>query len=246
MKIIKLSATASTNSFLKEMAQSHQLTNYTVIVAKEQTNGRGQMTNSWHSEKDKSLTFSIFTTLKNLNLDQRPYLSFAVSLAIYDVLNQLDYLKIAIKWPNDIMAGNKKICGILLESTLANQQIKNTIIGIGLNVNETEFPSHIKNATSIKLATGIEKNLDELVEKLSLSVKKRITDLENGQSEKIYEEYHQHLYQKDKPNTFINHNTNQYFMGIIKGVSKNGNLQVQLEDDSITEFGIKEISFAKV
>lgn len=246
MKIIKLDAIGSTNSFLKELAQNSSITDYTIAVAKNQTSGRGQMNNSWSSEPNKNLTFSIFTTFKNLLTEHQPYLNFAVSLAIFEVLNEMSVPGLAIKWPNDIMSGNKKICGILVETTLVSHRIKNTIIGIGLNVNQERFPSYISNASSLKNILGKNFDLDSILLKLSERVRLKIEELEHHNFEDVHQLYLKQLYKKDVPTAFKNESTQLFFMGMIKDVSSSGNLRIQLEDDSVVEFGIKEVSIAKV
>ena len=150
MRFIKINATNSTNSFLKELAQNSSLDEVTIAVANTQTSGRGQMSNSWVSEPYKNLTFSIFTPLTKLQIKHQAYLNFAVSLAIYDTLLTYNVPKLSIKWPNDIMSAEKKICGILIETTFSHLEIKNTIIGIGLNVNQEKFPKKLFNASSLK------------------------------------------------------------------------------------------------
>ena len=120
-------------------------------MTNNQTSGRGQMNNSWISEPYKNLTFSLFTTLKKVKVEHQAYLNFAVSLAIYDVLLEYDVPNLYIKWPNDIMSGKKKICGILIENTFSHSRIKNTIIGIGLNVNQEKFHKNLTNASSLKI-----------------------------------------------------------------------------------------------
>ena len=104
MKIIKINATNSTNSFLKELAQNSSLDEITVVVTNNQTSGRGQMNNSWLSEPYKNLTFSLFTPLKKIKIEHQAYLNFAVSLAIYDTLLEYNVPNLYIKWPNDIMS----------------------------------------------------------------------------------------------------------------------------------------------
>lgn len=245
MKIIKLDAIDSTNSFLKELAQNSTLEEYTVVVTKNQTSGRGQMNNSWHSEPNKNLTFSIFTRFKSLPIQHQPYLNFAISLAIFHVLKSMSVPNLAIKWPNDIMSGNQKICGTLVETTFANQRIKNTIIGIGLNVNQEEFPSNISNVSSLKNILHEEFDLEKIMVQLIEEIQSKIRDIELHKFEEIYKSYLNHLYKKDIPAAFKNEKTGLFFMGIIKSVSKKGNLRIQLDDDSIVEFGIKEVSLAK-
>ncbi len=245
MKIIKLDAIDSTNSFLKELAQNSSIEDYTVVVTKNQTSGRGQMNNSWVSKPNKNLTFSIFTKFKNLLIEQQPYLSFAVALAIFEVLKKVSVPNLAIKWPNDIMSGNKKICGILVETTFNQHKIKNTVIGIGLNVNQQEFPENISNASSLANILGKEFDLEKMMIQLTKNIRLKIDALEHQQFESIHQDYLQHLYKKNVPTAFKNEKTQLFFMGMIKDVSQSGNLRIQLEDDSIVEFGIKEISIAR-
>ena len=246
MRIIKINATNSTNSFLKELAQNSSLDEVTVAVTNNQTSGRGQMNNSWVSEPYKNLTFSLFTTLKKIKVEHQAYLNFAVSLAIYDVLLEYDVPNLYIKWPNDIMSDKKKICGILIENTFSHSRIKNTIVGIGLNVNQEKFPKNLINASSLKIILKKSIELEALMNKIINHINLKISCIELENFNQIYNRYHQALYKKGVPTTFLNQKTNQLFMGIINGVSSSGNLQIQLEDNNIQEFGIKEVSFAKV
>ena len=246
MRIIKINATNSTNSFLKELAQNSSLDEITVAVTNNQTSGRGQMNNSWISEPYKNLTFSLFTTLKKVKVEHQAYLNFAVSLAIYDVLLEYDVPNLYIKWPNDIMSGKKKICGILIENTFSYSRIKNTIIGIGLNVNQEKFHKNLTNASSLKIILKKSIELEALMNTIINHINLKISCVELKNFNQIYNRYHQALYKKGIPTTFLNQKTKQLFMGIINGVSSSGNLQIQLEDNSIQEFGLKEVSFAKV
>jgi len=246
LRIIKINATNSTNSFLKELAQNSSLDEITVAVTNNQTSGRGQMNNSWISEPYKNLTFSLFTTLKKVKVEHQAYLNFAVSLAIYDVLLEYDVPNLYIKWPNDIMSGKKKICGILIENTFSHSRIKNTIIGIGLNVNQEKFHKNLINASSLKIILKKSIELEALMNTIINHINLKISCVELKNFNQIYNRYHQALYKKGIPTTFLNQKTKQLFMGIINGVSSSGNLQIQLEDNSIQEFGLKEVSFAKV
>lgn len=231
---------------MKELAQNSSLDEITVAVTNNQTSGRGQMNNSWISEPYKNLTFSLFTTLKKVKVEHQAYLNFAVSLAIYDVLLEYDVPNLYIKWPNDIMSGKKKICGILIENTFSHSRIKNTIIGIGLNVNQEKFHKNLTNASSLKIILKKSIELEALMNTIINHINLKLSCVESGNFNQIYNRYHQALYKKGIPTTFLNQKTNQLFMGIINGVSSSGNLQIQLEDNSIQEFGLKEVSFAKV
>jgi len=245
MKLIKINAIDSTNNFLKDLASNQYLEDYTTVVTNNQTNGRGQMNNSWVSEPEKNLTFSVFTCLKGVKSEHQPYLNFAVSLAIIDILIEQNIPNIAIKWPNDIMAGNKKICGVLIESTLIGNNLKNVIIGIGLNVNQTQFPKQLPNASSLKNITMKNFSLDGLLDQFLLKLKEKISWVEEGKLEHLSKLYHNHLYMLNTPTTFKNNKSNKLFMGIIKEVNPQGKLIIEQEDESLLDFNIKEISFAK-
>ena len=109
MKIIKLDAIDSTNSFLKDLGRTSVLQNFTTVTAKQQLKGRGQQTGSWVSERGKNLTFSTYASFLGLEVKNQKHLSFAVSLAILEALKYLEIPNLQIKWPNDILAGNDKI-----------------------------------------------------------------------------------------------------------------------------------------
>ena len=241
MKIIKLDTVVSTNSFLKDLSVSSTLENFTVVVTQNQTKGRGQQNNEWLSEPHKNLTFSVFTTLKDVKIIHKKYLNFAISLAIYKVLFDKNLAKISIKWPNDLMVANKKICGILIENTFFGDQIKSTIVGIGLNVNQEKFPDALRNVTSLKLATLKETDLNVLLHEILVALKTNIKILESKDFHLLEKQYLNVLYKKNIP-TMFKTSKDEIFMGMISGISEQGNLQIQLEDDSIKEFGIKEVS----
>lgn len=243
MKLIKLNAIASTSSFLKELAQNSILENYTVVTANEQTKGRGQQLNSWVSQPHKNLTVSVFIKDFDLKIQHQKYLNFAISLAVFEVLFDEKIPKPSIKWPNDIMSANRKICGILIENNFRNHKIYATIVGIGLNVNQTEFPEFLKNVTSFKKIKGFDFNLDILLLKLIEKIKEKIQLLSSKKYDELENDYLKVLYKKNIPTMFKN-SKNVLFMGIIKGISDSGNLLVELEDETLKEFGIKEISLA--
>ena len=139
MQIIKLDATGSTNDYLRSILSAKTLEDYTVVIAENQFAGRGQRGNSWVSEPGKNLTFSFLKRNLTLNPQNHFILNMGVSLALHDALSAIGVPGLTIKWPNDIMSGNSKICGILIENLISGAQIRHSIIGIGLNVNQTNF-----------------------------------------------------------------------------------------------------------
>jgi len=242
MKIIKLNAIDSTNSFLKKMAHFSLLENFTIVVAKEQTKGRGQMGSRWLSEINKNLLCSVFVRFDSFSVAHQVLVNYAVSVAIVNVLNTYKIPKVAIKWPNDILSSNKKICGILVENVIQKKEIKSSVIGIGLNVNQIDFPVNF-NATSILKEINTEVNLDEFLIQLITELKTQISYITNASTNVLKKNYLKYLYKKNIPTMFKN-SKSVLFMGKIIGVSPVGKLQIELENDLIEEFGIKEISFA--
>jgi len=241
MKIYKLSAISSTNDYLRELVFTKNAPNYTVVTTDYQTSGKGQFKNKWHSEKGKNLLFSILVEFKGLKINDQAYLNFAISLAVYDVL--ITYLPtVKIKWPNDILSRHKKIAGILIENSVKNGRLQHSIIGIGLNVNQINFPLNLPNATSLKKELVHSFNRDKLLEKIVLSVQKKIALLKNESFSILKKTYLKHLYKINKPTMFQDLEQNR-FMGKIIDVSNEGLLKVELENETIREFAVKEIAF---
>lgn len=239
MHIIKLDATDSTNLYLKNLMLSDSLEDLTVVVTREQRKGRGQIGASWQSTKGKNLTFSLLKKLDAFFIQNQFYLNMAVSLAIYDTLKAYHLPELKIKWPNDILSGAEKICGILIENVTKGQRIRASIIGIGLNVNETDFPN-LFNATSLKLLLGRNLNLDELLEGLLERLEYYFNRLESGEMNPLKESYLKVLFRINEASRFKTAN-NEEVIGTITGVSNNGRLQVFLENDRVQEFDLKEV-----
>ncbi len=153
--ILWLDIAESSNDEARKAIDS--LDNLSVVAVRCQTKGRGQRTNTWLSEAGENLTFSI--VLKDLNIlpVEQIAISQITSLAVVDFL-KLHGIDARIKLPNDIYVGNKKICGILIENSICSNNMKWSIIGVGINVNQTTFPSSLPNPTSILL----EKDCPEL------------------------------------------------------------------------------------
>lgn len=240
MPIIKLNAIDSTNSYLRKLCAEKMVEDYTAVVAKEQTKGRGQMGTIWNSETSKNLTFSVFKDVSNVYIEHPFYVSIATSLAILKSLQSFNTPKLSIKWPNDILSENKKVCGILIENVIKQNNLYASILGIGLNVNQTEF-NNLPKASSLKSITGHVFNLDEILNTILLNLKDYFFQLENGNLQGLKDEYETYLFRKNKPSTFKNAE-GLVFSGFIKAVSVSGNLQVLLEDDIVKEYDLKDIT----
>jgi BirA family biotin operon repressor/biotin-[acetyl-CoA-carboxylase] ligase len=240
MYIIKLDAIDSTNSYLKAMAAINLPKDFTVVVANHQTKGRGQMGTVWQTEEGKNLTASVFKEVSALNVEKQFYISMVVALAICKTLRQLKIPQLSIKWPNDILSANKKICGTLIENVIKQNQLKGSVIGFGLNVNQKNFED-LPMASSMNLLTGVLFNKDEVLSAVLTQLQFYFKLLESKDYAEIKKQYEALLFRKDKPSTFKNEDGTT-FSGIIKGVTETGKLNVWTEDDVIKTFDLKQVT----
>ena len=239
MEIIKLNATNSTNTYLKNLLKEKQVKDLSCIWSLSQTQGRGQQGAKWISEPGKNLTFSILKKFENLPSEYHFLLNMEVSLAIFRALKKLYIPDLAVKWANDILSSKKKICGILIENTLHKEQISASIIGIGLNVNQVFF-NDLPNVSSLQKIMGHPFDLEEVLLLICQELEVSLKSLSPTRFETMLDEYHTHLFRKDKPSTFEYPN-GERFMGYIRGVSHNGQLQIEQEDALMSSFSLKEI-----
>ena len=154
--ILWLETADSTNSELRRRIAG--LDNLSIIAVREQTAGRGQGTHTWFSTPGRNLTFSIlyrFGDAYALAASDAILITQVTTLAIRDYL--LGHgVRARIKWPNDIWVEDRKICGILIENTLESGMVRESIVGIGLNLNETGWPPELPNPVSLRELTGRE------------------------------------------------------------------------------------------
>ena len=240
MNIIKLNAIDSTNNYLKKIIVDEGISDYTVVTAKFQTEGKGQLGTKWDSEDSKNLICSVYKKDINIKAQDQFVISALVSLALIKTLRKANLSNLHIKWPNDIMSDNKKICGILIENIVKENYIKDSVIGIGLNVNQTIF-NNLPNATSIKNLLGTSYSKDEILNDLVKNIEFFFNELEKTSINSIFKTYEDALFRINVPSTFKN-SKGDIFSGYIKGVTKLGKLKVMLEDNLIESYDLKEIS----
>ena len=236
MKLIKLNAIDSTNEYIKKNRDFFSEKELCVITF-NQTEGKGQRGNTWVSEPGSNLCISLYFSDLNISFKDQFNLNMLVSLKIIDILNSLFLKNLKIKWPNDILAENKKISGILIETFSKNNIIKDLIIGIGINVNQGDFNDLI-NATSMSLIMNKKYDLNILY-KLFLEKFKNFSDeVKNINSSEIKLNYLNYLHGLNSLKKFeVN---NLIFDAKISDVNKKGELVLDI-DGVIKEFNNQEI-----
>jgi BirA family biotin operon repressor/biotin-[acetyl-CoA-carboxylase] ligase len=250
--LLHLPSVDSTNNYAKSLIAKSSPIDGTVILADEQFAGRGQSGNVWQSEVGKNLTFSIIYQTSFLPATEQFYLNMAVSLGIWSMVNsQLSIekdkeltthdsrLTTKIKWPNDIYVKDQKIAGILIENTISGMHLKHSVIGIGLNVNQEQFPDGL-NATSLKEELLVLSDLSVVLNDLLVAVERYFLLLKERKFERLKTEYIESLYRYNEVSAFTKNGIS--YAGKIIGVDALGNLQIETEN-GILSFGFKEISF---
>ncbi|WP_282086122.1 biotin--[acetyl-CoA-carboxylase] ligase [Aquimarina algiphila] len=239
MHIIKVDAIDSTNIFLRDLNREKQLTDSVCVIARKQLTGKGQMGTTWQSNPGENLTCSVFMQVKGIELMDQFHISIAVSLAVYDTLKEFVIPKLSIKWPNDILSDKQKICGILIENVVKNGSLTGVIIGVGININQIKF-DNLPLATSLKMRMGQSYDVEEVLNSLLTKIELRFSMLSVSNFGKLKKEYEGLLFRKNKPSTFLDVK-GESFVGIIQSITKEGKLQVLLEDEVISDFDLKEI-----
>jgi BirA family transcriptional regulator, biotin operon repressor / biotin---[acetyl-CoA-carboxylase] ligase len=199
-RLVFMPSCHSTNTLAMEMVRGTATMEGTVVITHEQTAGRGQLGASWIAEPGKNLTLSLILKPGFLPLSQQHYFTMAIALGIYDVLS-MHCDQVAIKWPNDLYVGHRKIGGILIENTLKGSFLDTSVVGIGLNVNQTMFG--LPHATSLCLATGTPHSLPHVFEHLMECLEKRYLQLRGGHTQALRDTYHRVLYRRGQPQDFI-------------------------------------------
>lgn len=240
-KLVKLEEVDSTNTYLqKVLTLNPNEIEGVVITTINQYQGKGQRGNEWNTKSGENLTFSILLK-PNLLIQHQFLISKVISLGIVDFLNELGLKKIKIKWPNDIYCGDNKIAGILIENTIRKNNIYNSIVGIGLNVNQLVFDTHLKNPTSLLKELACKPlNLDEVLNQILFFIEKRYLALKSNKIGLINSAYLNLLYRLKETAIFkIN---DVVIEAKIVGVNENGKLQLSISNE-LKEFDLKEISF---
>ena len=248
--------------------------NLSVLSALEQTAGRGQRGNTWSSRCGENLLFSIVLKFSDDSEDGLPLMAAEKQAAISEmtaiaVVRFLSrhQIKAEVKWPNDIYAEEKKLCGVLIENSLRGKWLSHSIIGIGLNVNQRNFDVNLPNPGSMAVLSGPGDKFDikECLEGFMSVFTEMLPEIFTDEGRKsIRQEYLKHLWRKDRAAEFIDYTTlptghlegpsniktdmspdsGRKFSGIIRDISQSGNIIIEDQENRETrEFGFKEIGY---
>ena len=229
-KIVHIDDTDSTNRWLKDHGEGTM-----VVMTDYQTAGKGCGSNSWESERGQNLTFSMLIHPDGITAREQFHITEVVSVALCRTLQSYIYNKVEIKWPNDIYVGDRKICGILIENRLQGNVIVDSIIGIGLNVNQRVFLSDAPNPVSMYQLTGQETDREALLADFLQTFDEVMA------SETAAQDYRQRLYRSSGSYAF--EDAGGRFEGTITGVEADGHLLIRDETGRVRRYAFKEVTF---
>ncbi|MEJ6734170.1 MAG: biotin--[acetyl-CoA-carboxylase] ligase [Flavobacteriales bacterium] len=239
-KIIRLDNVNSTNSFLSENLNDSSFFEGVVVVANAQTQGRGQGENLWHSNSGDNLLFSVLLQPK-CDLIYQFYLNQFIAVSICQTLKQFG-LDCQIKWPNDILVNKKKIAGILIENKIQGRMLHSSIVGVGLNVNQSDFPDQLINPTSMKLLLKDSIETNQVLETLIVQLEKYYFQFKRNELNVINENYQSLLFKRNEKAYFII--KGKRVETIIREVNKQGEIVLEI-DNELKSFSNSEIKMIK-
>tara|TARA_B110000003_G_scaffold230767_1_gene232915 strand:- start:20133 stop:20879 length:747 start_codon:yes stop_codon:yes gene_type:complete len=239
-KIIPLDNVNSTNSFLSENLNDSSFFEGVVVVANAQTQGRGQGENLWHSNSGDNLLFSVLLQPK-CDLIYQFYLNQFIAVSICQTLMQFG-LDCQIKWPNDILVNKKKIAGILIENKIQGRMLHSSIVGVGLNVNQSDFPDQLINPTSMKLLLKDSIDINQVLETLIVQLEKHYFQFKRNELNVINENYQSLLFKRNEKAYFII--KGKRVETIIREVNKQGEIVLEI-DNELKSFSNSQIKMIK-
>ena len=234
----------STNTYLRELNGGDPAFDYEVAVASFQTAGRGQKGNTWESEAGKNLLFSILAHPSGIKVREQFYISEAIALAVSDSVMSFmgpEYADgVSVKWSNDVYWKDFKMAGILIENTLQGDRILDTVVGVGLDVNQEVFVSDAPNPISLKNITGRDYDIDAL---LNVIVERFINymELPDDKRQEVDKLYRNRLYRREGYHEF--RDENGIFEACIEGIRPDGCLMLQTRSSEHRVYEFKQVQF---
>lgn len=239
---IDLSSVASTNEYAAQLLAKGTVLNGTIVSTFNQTKGKGSHNNQWISKAQKNISISLILYPQFLNIAHQFYLNIAICVGITDFLHKNFNQCFKIKWPNDIYYQNQKLGGLLIENVIQGNQLKSSTVGIGLNINQMEFPAHLPNPVSLKQITHTTFELYTFLEKLIPIIEQRYLQLEQGAFKTLKSVYLERLYRFGEAALYTFDGQTQ--TGCISDIDKQGKLVIVFDDDT-RAFGFKEVVFCE-
>ncbi len=236
-KIVHIESCDSTNNYIAKLISGGNIDFGTVILADEQTNGKGQRGSKWQSRPAENMIFSLYLDSANLSVKNQFILTQFVSVSLVRALLKFG-LNASIKWPNDIYVNGKKIAGVLIENQMSGMMLSGSIIGIGLNINQTDFGQ--LNATSLKLEKGVFTKVSEVAYLIINELNSAWEEVLNIHTNRLNETYLEYLWRLNEKASF--RDKNGEFEGIIRGTEENGLLRMERNGEMV-KYDLKEISF---
>jgi len=224
------------------MRKNVPLEDEVVVHAVHQSEGRGQAAAKWHSEAGKSLCFSMFKDMSPLVIEEQAAINWAVSLGVKKGLEHFGVQQVAVKWPNDILADGRKIGGILIENQWHAGTMTSSIIGVGINVNNTSLPN-LPQASSMLLQSGTTFEISEVLFKIVAGISSELKRFVSNDAIELKAEYEAQLFRRNIRSEFEDAEGNR-FQGTIKGVSNGGRLIIELSDGVQDYFAIKQLKLS--
>lgn len=237
---IVLDSVDSTNNYAANVLKASEVAEGTVVLAYYQSHGRGQRGNSWISESGKSLLMSLILKPEYLEATDQFVLNQVMCLGLVRFLKHGLGIDAVIKWPNDILVNGNKLAGMLIENTLRGSRVEHTIVGIGLNLNQSEFPNELP-ATSLKIITGKEYDCAPFAQELMPYLEeeyRKMFDVRN-----VENRYLQHLLGYRKPLWY--RKAGEEFLAEITGLGPHGELQLRTAHGTELSCGFKEIELLR-
>ena len=237
---VELQSVDSTNNYARNLLHEGLAQHGMAIFAHEQLAGKGQRGRIWSSDKGSNVILSLIVNPQSLVLSQQFQLSVCVALSVHELFMKFAGADTKIKWPNDLYWQDRKAGGILIESVVGSREsgISSwdwSIIGVGININQTAFPSYLSNPVSLKQITGENFDAVLLAKELCMIMNQKFDELMNSGFENLYAQYLTHLY---KINTTVKlRKDNRVFEAVIKGVNRAGQLVVYHSIEEEFNFG---------
>ncbi len=238
--VILVNEVDSTNKYATGLMKAETVAEGTIVLTFRQTHGKGYGKNVWESEDNKNLTFSLILHPTFVPASRQFLLSQVVSLGIAEYLRG-ETEGVSVKWPNDLFIHDRKVAGILIENVVSGPVLQSSVIGVGFNVNQREFPGYLHRATSLSLATGRDYDVHEVLQGILYKINTWYRRLHKGESAEIRSSYLDQLYRKDVLSEY--RSAERTFKARIRGIDEFGQLILEEPSGLCSTWPFKSVEF---